>query len=273
MTVPAHLDTSAVPYEYHQHTGLVDVETGGVGIITDTRLYLVTNKGWTEPSTALFQSPADSLGRWIDVLLTRIVAGTLEIRMRDHKGHTIFTRRIHIDVAGTAVNYWSSKMFHRVEALRATPELFWCEMVETSPDDPGAIGEIAIGSAFSSTGDVNDNLGQPTLSGFMWETDNAAAANRNDRGTPATTQTTGTAVGLIMGDGTLLYEDACVFNQATGTTNRVIGRLYHAMLGDSSVAFGTDKPGYVDDAVTATFRCAGFTTSGATRLFYRKSDP
>jgi hypothetical protein len=93
MAVPEFL--SLTPY-VRTLSGITDVETGGVGFISSFRGAAVTDGDWTEPSADLFKSPVDANGYFMDVLLTRISSTSLEIRLRDHLGRTIYTRRIHI---------------------------------------------------------------------------------------------------------------------------------------------------------------------------------
>jgi hypothetical protein len=113
-----------------------DVETGGVGIITEARLRLVTNGNWTEPSTALFKTPSTSAGVWFDVLMTRIDADTMEYRVRNHLGQTLMTRRCDIEAAGnTTVNFYWGNSYLIIITRRATPEPFVAAIL-----DPEIVG-------------------------------------------------------------------------------------------------------------------------------------
>lgn len=273
MASPRHLDTTVCPYEYHQIGPLTDVETGGVGIISSLRTYLVTNQGWTEPTTNLFKSPPDSFGRFYDLLFTRIAAGNLEIRMRDDRAHTLFTKRIQIDVAGTSVRIWAGKFFCRVESLRATSEVLWTEFIDESPDPLGSHVDVVLGNAYRTSADSADGNGSTIMYGIMWETDVAAAAQRNDRGYGGSVDTAGAGVTMIYGDGSLYYGEVGVAQFASGSYFRQVGRLFHAMLCDSNIAFATEKTLPVDGNNTATFKVVGLGTLVTSRLMYRKSDP
>ena len=53
-----------------------------------------TTPAWTNPSAGLYKSPVDAVGRFFDVLLTRVTQQKLEWRVRDYLADTICTRRI-----------------------------------------------------------------------------------------------------------------------------------------------------------------------------------
>ncbi len=272
MTSPRHLDTTICPYSYHLPAAITDVETGGVGIITNLRAYLVA-LGWTEPSTALFKSPSDDGGHWMDILVTRISATEIEFRVRDHKVHTIITRRIDIDGAGTVITYYTGKFFCRVDSLRATSEPFWAEMLETAPDLVEWVPDVVFAGAYRNNSGAADNFTSNVGYGYMWETETAAATLRQDRGYNASCDEGGSARGLLNGDGSPLYQDFGIANMGSVSQMRQVGRLYHAVLCDSSLTLQSDKPVPVDDNTTATFRVFGLATTSSCRLMYRKSDP
>lgn len=274
MAVPAHLNTTVNPYAYHQSSAIVDVETGGVGIITNLRTYLVTDRGYTEPSTALFVSPVDPGGKSYDLLVTRISATVLELRTRDHLAHTICTRRIQIDAGGTAINYWTSKFFARVESLRATPEAFNADLLQCSPDDDSGHQFTLVSTGYRDNASTAD--GQYAASSyFMWDESSAAATFR-DRGAWAPYDLAGTQIGranTATASGSHMCEDVVVGTVVAAIVTGCAGRLWHAYRVPSALAFGTDKTLPVDDNVTATFRVVGYTTNIVDRIAFRKSDP
>lgn len=115
---------------------IADVETGGVGIITEARLRLVTNGNWTEPSANLFKSVPTAAGVWFDVLMTRIDADTMEYRVRNHLGTTVMTRRCDIEAAGnTTINFYWGDTYLIIYNRRATAEPFAVAVL-----DPGIVG-------------------------------------------------------------------------------------------------------------------------------------
>src|SRR5512147_433054 len=99
MGVPAFLNSS---YRYFCRVGVSDVQQ----IIDDFQTEVLANgPPWTNPSAGLYKSPVDADGRWMDILLTKISASKLEMRLRDQLGQTICTRRIN-NTSG-AGNTWT----------------------------------------------------------------------------------------------------------------------------------------------------------------------
>lgn len=136
---------------------IADVETGGVGIISQARLMLVTNGSWTEPSADLFRSPATASGVFFDILMTRIDADTLEFRVRDYLGATLITRRIDIEAAGnTTINFYCGTSYLWIFARRATAEGFVAALLD--PEGTGGVDadhpNRLIANAHRSTGGV-----------------------------------------------------------------------------------------------------------------------
>ncbi len=261
MASPDFLSDTICPWYYHQSTGITDVNT----IISDMRTALVTNLSWTEPTTALFQSPVDSAGRFMDVLATRISATNIEFRVRDFRGGTICTERIQID-ATASVNYFAGKYYCVVESLRATPELLRMWILEQTPDSAGSNGYYAIAHAYRTAGDAAD--GSEAASRFYaFESGVAAIANRNH----LTNSMAGSVITLTDAAGSLMYLEAALYIAPTGVA-RWAGRLYQAFFCDSGIAFATDKTVPIDDAgTTATFRVVGLPSVGNYRLCVRKA--
>lgn len=97
MAVPSFLNWS---YVYSSGLGIDDVQD-----IMDDFATQAASVSWTNPSAGLYQSPADSGGRWMDILLTRTSATILEFRVRDHSGSTVGTRRLQISASAPTTNY------------------------------------------------------------------------------------------------------------------------------------------------------------------------
>lgn len=264
MTAPDFLNSAVVPFYYTQTTGITDVNT----IISDVRTVLVTNLSWTEPTTALFQSPSDASGKFLDVLLTRITATNLEVRLRDYRGSALFTRRIQID-ATASVNYFGNKYGLVIESLRATPEIFRGGLLDPAPDSLSDVDNRIVGNAYRNNADGIDAAAGEVASLFAF--DNGAAGVVSRLIMPWR-QTTNTDVSGIDGAATLMYRDSYIrITQASGA-DRASGRMYQALLCDNSLAFATDKVVPTDDAgATGTFRVIGLTTIVGTRVMYRKA--
>ncbi len=262
MTAPDFINDTICPWYYHQTTGMTDVNT----IISDLRTGLVTNLSWTEPTTALFKSPVDSAGRFMDILVTRITATNVEFRIRDFRGSTLVTGRIQID-ATASVNYFLTKFSMTVESLRATIEIAHAHILEQTPDEASSLSNYITGNTYRNASDTADGSwglgrliafesGSPALvSGRFSNSQNALLTN----------------IASFSAAGTLLYRDCCMPITQNGVL-RWSGRLYQAWLCDSGLAFGTDKTIPVDDAgATAVFRVVGFPTFNTYRLALRKA--
>lgn len=265
MGSPDFVNAAVVDFDYAQDTGVTDVNT----IIASVRTRLVTNLGWTEPTTALFQSPAiPGSTKFMDILLTRITATNLEIRVRDFRAQTLITRRIQIDGAGTSVNYFATSLGIWIESLRATAEIGGGTLLELSPMAMTVLDNIIVANAFRTSGDTNDSGFITTFQLFAF--DNASATNAN-RVFPNNQNNTPANVNFTTGALTPLYKDILVrINQAGA--NVITGRLPQAYLIDSNIAFGTDKTVPYDDSNNATWRCIGLATgTNAVRAALRKA--
>ena len=86
MAPPIFLSSS---FAYFNRQGVSDVQA----IIDDidTRL-LAHSPAWTKTSAGLYKSPVDAAGRFFDVLLTKINAQKLEMRVRDYNSVTLCSR-------------------------------------------------------------------------------------------------------------------------------------------------------------------------------------
>lgn len=265
MADPRFLDSSVFSFYYHQSTGVTDVTT----VISDTRTGLVTNLGWTEPTTALFKSVPDAAGKWFDVLLTRISATNLELRVRDHRGATLITRRIQIDGAGTVINYFFNVQGMLIESNRATIEVAQAHLL-----DPVQVGDLVhesdvriVANAYRTSADTAEAAGIATGSFFAFDSGAAVNASRAMYGWAY-------GGGVLTGnDGasTLHYKDVLVNLLPLGF-NVVTGVIPQMVICDSSIAFGTDKTVPRNQGgTTVTMRTVGLTTTANTRIACRKA--
>ena len=78
MAAPAFLSSS---FAYFERQGVSDVQTIMDDI--DHQVKNHTTPAWTNPSAGLYKSPVDAVGRFFDVLLTRVTQQKLEWRVRD----------------------------------------------------------------------------------------------------------------------------------------------------------------------------------------------
>lgn len=94
--------------------------------------------GWTNPSQNLFKSPPDTVGRWFDVLLTRVTQWKLECRVRDALGVTIATRRITglPSANNWMVNIFTGQMHFEIDVfpMSAAPQHMGGGLLDLSPE-------------------------------------------------------------------------------------------------------------------------------------------
>lgn len=263
MAGPDFLNSTVYAFYYQQDTGMTDVNT----IITSVRTILVTNLGWSEPTTARFKSPPDAAGKFIDVLLTRVTATNIEFLMRDYRGATVYDRRIQID-ATAAVNYFCTIHSFVVESLRATSEIAQGALLDVVPSSINEIDNRCVGTAFRNTSDTNDGSGSGVGGLFAFDSGTATFTNR---GVQQSQEISGTSIVQQTGASTIIYRDYLQAITQAGTI-RVSGRWPQALIGDSTIAFSSDKTVPIDDGgSTGVFRCVGLTTVGNGRLLLRKS--
>ncbi len=271
MSLPAFLDSAVYPFTYLERNGLVDVETGGVGIITDLRTLLVSTLGWSEPSTALFKTPVDAAGRFMDVLVTRIDSTHIEWRVRNAAAVTVCTRRIALGLGG--VRYFVSTVHAVVEVLLTDPnlsEVLQAYMVDMAPDGNADHALYVVGTGYRTAANSID--GQGTNASYLFAIDNGTAAGLHRGGLyPGVTDGVNPTPLVDASYRAFLREFLITINFAG--TFRWAGRLPHSLLGEGTF-FGTngERKVYIDSSTPATFKAIGLTASNVIpRQLLRKS--
>jgi len=267
MSTPYFLDSAQIARANAQDDGVTDVNT----IISSIRTLLVTTLGWSEPSTALFKTPVDAASRFLDVLLTRISATNLEIRVRNAAAATVITRRIQI-TSGVSVWYYGSVYGVVIEAMSATAEVAQAHVLDQTPDLQTDSSLYVIANAYRSAADATD--ANAITTGFYFAIDNGAAGqlsrlrrwtanSGNDAGSSSKT--------LVTHVGTMLWKDPLVAINSAGTL-RWAGRICHALMCDSSIpVYGRRYP-FIDTDTTKEFRVLSLTASASNmRLAFRSA--
>lgn len=250
--------------QYVKLAALNDVETGGVGIITQVRALCVTNLGWTEPSGNLFKSPVQSDGTFMDILLTRIDATHLELRLRDDAVNTICTRRL-IITAGNDVYIFAgtTRLVIYSEATIKNVAHFW--IIEPSPGLVADVTKRVVGSARYNAANTDDAAGGTILILFGW--DNGAATNLNRVLKCATDQAANATVGGSTAQtdqsGRLWFHPLRAGGKPTSATIYYMGRLPNVLYGPANLGGGTLKTLPIDDSTNGVFFSlqAGFSNS------------
>lgn len=252
MTVPAFLNSS---HRYLSVPGVTDVDD----IITNVRSELVTNgdPAWTEPSTALFKSPVDAQSRWFDVLLTKISATKLEIRVRDDTGTTIFTGRIWIDAGGTEIKIYSGEYHLSIDACRATYENFRCGILDLSPQAQDAWGNAVYASAYRDSGDSTwgDRFYTASWNGISNYACVLMPLTNDD--SPIGSDPAGNVISWP------------AFVRYSGALAQLRGRFYQGLLVPYTLANGVELTVPIDTGVTAAFRVSGAFATAFYKLAYR----
>ena len=175
MGVPTFLNSS---YRYFCRVGVSDVQQ----IINDFQAEVLANTpAWTNPSAGLYKSPVDADGRWMDVLLTKISASKLEMRLRDQLGQTLCTRRIN-NTSG-AGNAWTvhiiTGQYHMNISVDSGTgwEGFGASMLDQTPEAQGSNARYVCGGGLRSNSDVIDSYWS-AIRWFMMDNNAAAYAER-----------------------------------------------------------------------------------------------
>jgi hypothetical protein len=237
-----------------QASSFADVETGGVGFITHFRAAAVTNGGWTEPSSDLFRSPPDDDGYFMDVLLTRISSTSLEIRLRDHLGRTIYTRRIHISGTVAGVVIVSEKHFSIIN--QDGNEEAHGAMVDFSPMPHGANGAHVWGAGRRNSSGTDDNGWNQSAQATSFLLDNVTiqARTRFIVGLPGGVSNVVHGTGL-MADGAVGVVPCVTSGHSGDSSNIGQGRLFGFIFGQKNAFTVGSKPTLpVDDSTDGVFR-------------------
>ncbi len=257
MSIPFFLDSTQIPYNYLETVPLTDVESGGVGIITSFRAQCTgLSTPWTEPSTALFKTPVDAAGRFMDVLLTRISSTVIEWRVRNQSAATICTRRAQI-LSGYAVRMYVNIYGVFIDCLVLDPassETLQAHILDQTPDLQTDSSNYVIGAGRRSGTSTDDGTGNTC--GHYFALDNGVATHVAGRFQSAG-DSAGTIRNYINPQGSMLFRDCQVLiNQ--GGTNKWSGRICHALVYDSSyIAPHSDRVIKIDTSTTGTFRMTG----------------
>lgn len=270
MSIPFHLSSASVPYNFLEvSAGIVDVETGGVGIITTFRAQAVTGLGWAEPSAALFKTPVDAAGRFMDVLLTRISASTLEMRVRNQSSLSICVRRIIIDTAapGSPVRYFFNVYGFYLEATRAAslPENLQAHVLDMTPDAFTDHTNYTAGMGYRDSAGADDGNGK--IAGILMMLDNGSATIRS-RLRKYDYDMSNIAMTIMGATGNIPTMDAWLDANFAGTL-RWAGRVCHCIVVDTQNAPGNVIRPNIDGSTQASFKVVYQNPQNAMRVAFR----
>ncbi|MBZ5499723.1 MAG: hypothetical protein LAP85_25260 [Acidobacteriia bacterium] len=261
MAVPTYLASS---FRYKE-TGLITDVSDAIAAFRDEVLNQ-NDPAWTEPSSGLFQSPADASGRWIDVLLTRIAATNLECRVRNSSGVTIETGRIQIEAGGNIFRLFTGQFHFHIESLRlAQPEAARGGILDLSPEAQNIHTQWAYASNHRTTADGV----QPVSNIFALSAIDNAAAARVTRICALLCYSEG-SIGTKSPSGGFIFTAANLVVKSGGSNDYFLaGRMYQQMLCDSDLLAGSEIVVPIDAGTYGTFKVSGIPTANNIRLALR----
>lgn len=255
MSIPAYLDSSVYPFNYVEKLGLVDVDDGVTGAITTTRAQIVGGSlNWSEPSTALFKTPVDSAGRFLDVLVTRISSTIVEFRVRNQAGTTVCTRRLQL---GTGVmRIFASSAGLVIEMVQTNPvasEMFAAFLLDMAPDTTSDHSLYVVGAGHRNNTSTVDSQGGTT--GQYFAIDNGVAGELSRNGLYMF-NCNSNAINSVDSTGRYFFRELLFSINFAGTV-KWAGRAAHALWSDSIFNGGDERKIYIDTNTVATFKCVG----------------
>lgn len=204
---------------------------------------------WTEPSTALFVSPPDAAGRFLDCLFTRIEQQTLEMRLRNQFATTVCTRRWQAGTSPWRLRVFSGQFHLHMEVWNAAGYAHLSAgILDQSPDAQGSCPVYVYGNGLLSATNVNDGYSN-TGRCFMNDANGSAYA---DRAVIFNSSNNNVACMYHM-NGAKIYRPAEIYAyHDAGTNLRVAGRKYQHVYCTSDFWYGTKIQVPIDN-VSGTF--------------------
>jgi hypothetical protein len=257
MSVPAYLSSS---FRFKEtSTKITDVND----IITLFRDEVVNQNSpaWADMGGNLFQSPADASGRWFDVLLTRIAAANLEMRIRDNTGTGVLVGRMQLNASGNMIRVFSGQCHFHIETVgngsgSTDPEFVEGGLLDLSPDSQAAHLTYAWGYSYRMNNDSTwtyyglRTVALATYSTGQWIMLIGGYGRSGQMKTPS---------------GGYLFTHVGICRDASG----YVGRQYQAMLCDKSLAFGSEFVVPLDTGTYGTFKVVGIAEMSACRKAMR----
>ncbi len=260
MAVPAYLSSSFRYKESGLITDMNDVIAAFRDEVIDRN-----DPAWSEPSPALFKSPPDSSGRWIDVLLTRISATNLECRVRNSSGVTIETGRIQMDANGNIFRFFTGQLHFHIESIGSQTECARGGILDLSPEPQNIHTQWAYAACYRTTADAAQMYGS-----FMGLSviDNTAPF-RVTR-IQAMIAYSASSIGTKSPSGGFIFTAANILMKAPGGSEYVFGgRMYQHMVCDADLAPGSEMVVPIDSGSYGTFKVSGLGSANGLRVAMR----
>jgi hypothetical protein len=261
---PTFLDGALYPFRYYSESVPANTSTQ----ITSTLRTELTALSWTEPVANTFRSPANSLGQYMDLVVTEPAANTWQMVLNDSLGFTVCTRRIDISASVvTTVEYYTGNAHVLIDANYLGGRQIYAFLLDCFPDEGRYYDHPVVGNGSLSGAGTFDNLGYLAYCNAI---DNVAGANVQRLS--AINTMNGTLYTPRMASGRYLYTAVWASQNIRGTICWS-GKFPQALVGPTTPASGTEWVIPIDYATSATFRATSLTNSASpsVRLFMRKA--
>lgn len=256
MTIPTFL---ACPFRYLETTGVTAMSS----VITQIRSELVTNGGWTEPTSKTFKSPVDPDGRFFTITFLDEAAGEMEVTVKNQFGIDVITRReFLLDTGGTTIRIWSSPYYIFIESdVSGTDSFAIAGMLDLSPEGQASHqGYVYANASYTNAGGADNNFDRYYK---LYMIDNGTATMQER--IIDYCQSDGTSGPMLTGSGGELYKPVELMATLSGSNNRWAGRMFQALLVDSSVSATTTRSVPIDDSTTGTFKVTSMGIGSSTK--------
>lgn len=263
MAVPVFLNTA---YRYLSTLAVTDVNT----IISDLNAELLALPDpWIDTlalGTGPWQSPTRADGAFIKITAARISATRISWIVNDHNGMLVDNAtdtRQDIDAAGTEIRYFTGPFHVCVDSIRATPETWFCAILDRTPELLAAPRPLYVASQGPrSTGAV---LGNQTWHA-IWVLIYGGTAYG------ASINYVGIRAPVLINYDRMTVSGALMFVPFEIQEGDFFhGRIPQCLLLDSGQSFGTDLVVPLDTGVSGTFKVVGCTTAVQGRIAFRKA--
>lgn len=226
---------------------------------------------WTVDSVGppvIFKSHVDAAGRFFKVTVERISATNLEFTVKNEAGVTVMPRRMQINGAGTTVWIFGNAYGVHVDGETATPEFICCGLLDLSPESQTAHSNYVWGHSHRNNGDGAS--GSDVSYGSALKDGVAQHNNTTDGAGPVMSNDIGVgSVPLISGGGAYIFKPVDIMSR-NGGLQRIMGRRFHQLFCTDQLAVGNEISVPIDDAVNATFKVLGITTTSNCRIAQKK---
>lgn len=252
----------ATSHRFLEDTGI----TTSAEMTTTLRTELVTNLGWTEPTSGTFRSPPDAAGRYFDIVVSEPSAVRWQWSVQNESATVICVREVLLAGTGENVRYHTgaAHVWVEVDKGAGTSEALGAGLLDLTPEAQDAHSNYVWGRGHRTSAgatDANNDIGD-----FFLEDNGSPAAGtrlldvRNAQGTQ---------INHFTLSGARSYIQPAILTGVNGTAQQVIvGRMYQFVI--TSYGYGSSFTIPIGDAAeTGLFRPTRVPKSGPLGLAIR----